>query len=88
MRLIKRQYTVTDYQVLESTKDGVKELSHIIMEGEADVQKVRKEILKRFPDNNAFVGEMNTTTAVYSMTAEKFLELAEKDVLNELLQDK
>lgn len=83
MRFIKRQYTTTDYQVLESTNEGVKDLAHIVMEGEADVQRVRKVILKRFPNNNAFVGEMKTTTAVYTMSAEKFIELADKELLTD-----
>lgn len=78
MREIKREYTLTSYQILESNQGQVSELGNIILEGTENMQKARSKAQKQYPENNIFIGTVNTETAVYKMDIETFLKYAKK----------
>lgn len=78
MRKIKRDYVTTNYQILESTPEGVKELGNLILEGEEDFGKARKSAIKAYPNSNCFIGDTHTTSATYEMSAEDFIKYATK----------
>lgn len=79
MRMIKRNYVITHYQILESDNGKITELGHVHVEGEPDMFKARKKALALYPQKNVFIGEYETEEAVYKMSVDKFLELADKE---------
>lgn len=79
MRQIVRKYRLTKYQVLCMEKGEVSELGHVVLEGEENFEKARREAMKKFTGKNLFLGECNTEEAVYRLPVEKFLEIAVKD---------
>lgn len=82
MRKIKREYHVTHYTVLKYEDGKLNEAGVIHLEGDPDMDKARKKAIEVYPGMNVLIGETNTETAIYSMDVQKFLELADKEVVN------
>lgn len=82
MRKIKREYHVTHYKVLKYENGKLEEAGVIHLEGEPDMDKARKKAIEVYPGMNVLIGETETETAVYSMDVQKFLELADKEVID------
>ena len=79
MRMIKRNYRITHYQILESVNGEVTELGFVHVEGDPDMFKARKKALALYPDKNVFIGSCETDEVIYKMPVDKFLELADKE---------
>lgn len=79
MRQIVRKLVTTDYQILGFFDGKTEEMGHITLEGESNMDKARKAMIKEFPKQNCFIGETVTKEETYRLDADKFLELAVKD---------
>lgn len=81
MREIKREYTTTTYSVLEYKDGKAEEIGTLVLEGNVDMAKARKVAMKQFSELNICLGETNTETAVYSMSAADFIQKAHKETI-------
>lgn len=82
MRKIVREYTTTTYKVLEYKEGQVQDAGELILEGEENLERARKKIAAdpKYKGRNVFIGETASETAKYSMAAEEFIKVAEKEV--------
>lgn len=78
MRKIKREVCMTTVQVLEYKDGGVVEKGRVTLEGEPNAAKIKREVNKRYKDDNVFVGKIETANEVYEMDAETFMRNATK----------
>lgn len=81
MREIKREYTTTTYSVLEYKNGTMSEIGSVLLEGNPDMQKARKIAMKQFAGINICLGETKTESAIYSMSAQEFIEKAKKEII-------
>ena len=77
MRKVVREYTTTTYTILECVDGKINEIDRLTVEG-VDPTRARRMAMRKYPDRNVFLGDEKTVSAVYSMDASKFIELAEK----------
>lgn len=76
MRKIVRKVFITTVDVLRSENGNVDKAGELVIEGAYDIKKVKKEMNKKFPNDNVFIGSYETKNKVYSMDVKTFMEHA------------